>query len=87
MRQKFAELVSLFKRGVRSGILFTFEFAFLMMEYHVSAGVNVVIEYEDGKEKEIRNLKDLAELKREVFKEAIKDPEIVEILEKVYQED
>jgi hypothetical protein len=87
-KQKFVDLVFFFKKGVKTGILFTFDFAFLMMEYYLSNGMPVLIEYDNGKVKEIKNLKELAKLKREILKQTIKeDPEVKEILEKIAQQD
>jgi len=85
MKQKFLELLNLFKRGVKSKNLFTFDFAFLMMEFHLNSGAHVIIEYDNGA-KEIKNLKDLAELKKEIFKMAVEDKEIVKELKKIYKE-
>jgi hypothetical protein len=87
MKQKFADLLFFFKKGVKSRILFAFEFAFLVMEFYISSNMPVIIEYDDGREKKIKDLKDLVELKKEVFREALKDLEVVEILQNVAEEE
>ncbi len=86
MRINFNDLVLYYKRGIKTGIFVAYEMFLWLIEFHLLNGLNVIIEYDNGKTKQIKTEKDFKGLVREIHKEAIKDPEMKEILEKVAQE-
>ncbi len=86
MRINFNDLVLYYKRGIKTGIFIAYEMSLWLIEFYLLNGLNVIIEYENGKSKEIKTEKDFKGLVKEIHKEAIKDHEIREILEKVAQE-
>jgi hypothetical protein len=86
MRFKFNEILEAYKRGVKTGIFIAYEMTLWLVEFNLLNGLNVIIEYENGERKEIKTEKNFKQLVREIHREAIKEPEIREILEKIAQE-
>jgi hypothetical protein len=86
MRMKFNDILLYYKRGIETGIFIAYDMAMWLIEFYLLNGLNVIIEYENGERKEIKTEKDLKQLVKEIHREAIKEPEIREILEKIAQE-
>ena len=86
MRIRFSEILHWYKKGITSGFFLCYEVTMWMVEFHLISGLNVVIEYDNGEERVIRTEKDFKRLVKDIHREAIKDPEIREILEKAASE-